>query len=485
VLLASASSWRVAARERPLESVTPPVTCPAWRCSTSGKNPGKLGVFWWLDLDREMGDLASPDADSFATADVWDYLSEAGYRNAVLNVPMTFPPGELAGTMVSGFGASFDLGTGDESITWPPEFEERLREEYDWKVGVDDVTTPAGVEETYDLIRSRFDLLEDLLDGDYDYLHLTVFYINMLQHKYGAGPETARGWELIDERVGRLDLDDTLLVLYSDHGHREVDRTFVVNRWLAERGHLALESRASDGVTSRLYAGMQRAGVSPKRAAALARRLLPGDLADRLLPSGYPISTAELAARVDWGATDAVALSQGPLYLNRERLGDDYGHFRTRLRRTLTGLTHEGEPVLDAVRPAENVYEGPYVEDGPDLLLRPAAGWEVYGGIVPSVFDTGVGSWTSGNDPEGVLLLNGPGVPSQELGERSLLDVAPTVLRVLDVPVPTDVDGSAVTAAFPNRDFGTDVREPLPADRHGRTDDEDLTERLVDLGYLE
>jgi len=36
----------------PLRSVTPPVTCPAWRCSTSGKNPGKLGVFWWLNVDR-------------------------------------------------------------------------------------------------------------------------------------------------------------------------------------------------------------------------------------------------------------------------------------------------------------------------------------------------------------------------------------------------------------------------------------------------
>lgn len=476
----------------PLRSVTPPVTCPAWRCSTSGKNPGKLGVYWWLNLDRDDGEIAAPDADSFGTADVWDYLSDDGRRCAVLNVPMTYPPSPIEGAMVAGFGASLDRAADPEgALTWPPSFEDELREAYDWRTGVDDVTTAAGLERTYEVIRSRFELLLDVLKRDYDYLHLTVFYVNALQHKYGDAAETDRAWEIIDEYLGRIDEsleraeEDTLLLVYSDHGHGAIDDTFVINRWLLDRGYLSLSSNAGDSVTGGLYSAISSLGLSPKRLAVLARRALPGDLADRLIPSRYPISTLELAERVDWAETDAVAFSQGPLYLNRDRLGDRYESVRASLREELAGLTHEGDDVLERVRTAEEAYAGPYVDEAPDLLLSSAEGWEIYGGVVPSAFESQVMSWTSGNHPVGVFLANGPGVDAGELSERSLLDVAPTVLHALDSPVPEDFDGSVVREAVPNPDASVGTREPIAASSVRARRDDDLEQRLADVGYLE
>jgi predicted AlkP superfamily phosphohydrolase/phosphomutase len=471
----------------PLRSVTPPVTCPAWRCSTTGKNPGKLGVFWWMNLDRDAGTITTPDSTSFESADLWEYLSQDGYKSAVVNVPMTYPPGKLDGLMVSGFGMPMDSTTGTEiPITYPPGYEQELRDDYDWQSTVDNIDTPAGLEQTYEVIRSRLELLIDLIEEDFDYIHLTVFYINMLQHKYGDSEETNRAWELIDEYLGQLPSEDTLLLIYSDHGHAEIENTFVVNQWLIENGYLSLSSESGESVIESVYTRLKSLGVSPKRLAASARSLLPESAYGRVIPSKYPIGSHDLPSRINWDDTTAVAFSQGPLYLNRDRLGSKYESVREELQQKLTSLTYQGDGVLDSVEQAEQVYEGPYVDQAPDLLLTSANGWEIYGGIVPSVFDSQPMSWTSGNDPEGMMLINGPSVASQTLSERSILDIAPTILAYLESPIPEDMDGTPLTQVFPDRDLSVDTRTPHePSTRQYQTDSEELTQQLEDLGYLE
>lgn len=467
----------------PLQSVQPPVTCPAWRCSTSGKNPGKVGVFWWLQLDRETGQFEPPDARSFDTADVWDYLSESGYSCAVVNVPMTYPPTECNGIMIAGFGAPFEVDrTG--SFTTPPDALEQLGAD-DWKVGVDDVNAPGGAEEALSVIRSRLELMLDLVDDGYDYVHVVVFYLNVLQHHYGDSPETTRAYELVDEYLGRLP-DDLTTLVYSDHGHSHIDQTLVVNRFLIDNGYLVIEDRVGDSLTSTAYSLLKQTGVSPRRAVALARRILPAAAVDPVVESGYPIPTFKLADRIDWGASKAVAVSQGPLYINRESLDASYTEFREQLRDELLALAIDGSSPLSAVRRAEDVYEGPHVEDAPDLMLVPSEGWELYGGVTPSLSESQPTSWTSGNHPTGMLLIDGPDVDSLRLDRRSLLDVMPTVLRYMDVPVPTDVDGAAIEPPFGGSLPSPGSREPLtPTDGDGPRETEKLTRRLEDLGYLE
>ena len=36
-----------------LRSSVPPITFPAWKCYSTGKNPGKLGVYSFTGLDKE------------------------------------------------------------------------------------------------------------------------------------------------------------------------------------------------------------------------------------------------------------------------------------------------------------------------------------------------------------------------------------------------------------------------------------------------
>ena len=85
-----------------MKSCIPPITCPAWKCYSTGKNPGKLGVFWWEYLDIKNKKSIIPNSRSFDSKEVWDYLNDKGYKTGIIGMPTTFPPNKVNGFMISG-----------------------------------------------------------------------------------------------------------------------------------------------------------------------------------------------------------------------------------------------------------------------------------------------------------------------------------------------------------------------------------------------
>lgn len=85
-----------------LRSTLPPITYPAWKCYSTGKNPGKLGVFGFVNYDRERREDRQNDATHFDSAELWDYLSDEGKRVGVVNMPSTYPPHDVNGIMIAG-----------------------------------------------------------------------------------------------------------------------------------------------------------------------------------------------------------------------------------------------------------------------------------------------------------------------------------------------------------------------------------------------
>jgi len=135
---------------------------------------------------------------------------------------------------------------------------------------------------------------------------------------------------------------------------------------------------------------------------------------------------------------------------------------------------------------SSNIYSGAYTENGPDMMLVSNDGWEIYGGVVPSVFETQATSWTSGNHPVGMLLMDGPNVKNGEFSEQSILDITPTILDMTGCAVPTDMDGKPIQDVFTDSRAKYETREPLSTNKSPETHDTDeLEQRLEDLGYLE
>lgn len=103
-------------------------------------------------------------------------------------------------------------------------------------------------------------------------------------------------------------------------------------------------------------------------------------------------------------------------------------------------------------------------------------------------------SISADHDLEGILILNGPGIRSgHRISGASVLDITPSLLYVMGLPVGQDMDGHVLTQAFtetrlqdatlryiPTYDKNRNA-EDVPTDNHV---DPEVLERLQALGYL-
>ena len=221
----------------------------------------------------------------------------------------------------------------------------------------------------------------------------------------------------VDEIVGRLlpYIDDrTALIIMSDHGFKGFRRGVNLNSWLKKEGYLHLKEGEQSG---------------------------------------------EWFEGVDWSRTKAYALGLGGIYLNlkgRESQGivdpADAPNLVMELKDLLTGLKDDetGEIAIRNVYDAREVYSGPYVAEGPDLIIGYNAGyrasWEgVTGRVTDEVFTHNTKAWSGDHciDPECVpaVLISNRKIANPN---PSIQDIAPSILSLLGVPVPPYMDGEVV-----------------------------------------
>ena len=185
----------------PMESCIPPITCPAWKCYSTGKYPGKLGVFWWEQLDLPGRRVILPNATSFRSAEVWDYLNEAGLRTGVVGMPMTYPPRPIRGFMVAGGPDCPATG-----YTYPEQLEDELKMALGYRTQGEISATERAVADALDLIEMQLQAAEYLADHyPVDFLHLTSFQINgPLQHFLYDDQPVLEAWQRVDRWLARF-----------------------------------------------------------------------------------------------------------------------------------------------------------------------------------------------------------------------------------------------------------------------------------------
>jgi len=482
------------------ESCLPPLTVPNWKCYATGKNPGKLDVFRFDRIDTDERELEFHDATDFRSAELWDYVDDAGMSAGVVNVPSTYPPKDLDGFVVAGGPDVTDTEyrSMDSGYATPDDVEQYLDEKLEYRIHPSPMISgsDSGDEEIdaiLELIDMRFEAAERLLDRrDPEFLHLTVFYSMALQHYFWRDEPVERAWKRIDENLARFTEQHHDILIMSDHGTQRVDSVFYVNRWLAEEGYLSLGTTV-DHVLRRL-------GVTRERALAVAKTLGMVDTIARVVPEGFQevvpweegIKRDRVLSAVNWRDTTAIASTQGPIYLTLDPDDPDYEATRQELVERLTGLEHPdtGRTLVRAVHRGEQYYDGPYAENSPDLVVEQADNVHTSDAIGAGPWYADEGVWRGGNDQEGLFLFSGPSYREGGLDhDARIVDLAPTLLHSMGVTVPRDVDGRVLDVFDPesvpaNRPVRT--RAPLNGSRESTDSDEtDVEERLADLGYLE
>jgi len=513
-----------------LASTVPPTTAPAWAACFTGVNPGKHGIYDFRE--SPFFDAARPliSGRSVRAPRLWHLLNRHGKKAGVLNVPITYPPEALDGFLVSGM-----MTPGPEvAFTYPPALkEELLRDIPGYIINVDipryDVQDEQDAYAFLDEIARSFErraaALFYLMER-YEWHFLMVVFIVMdrIQHllwKYYGDAESrfyrseraarlqARILEVyqqvdafLGEVVGRLD-DSTDLLMVSDHGFGSTHAWLNVNRWLQVEGLL----RVKPGVLlrKRLFYEAMRLEETP-----LVQALVPPQLRRAVrqrVRQTRSTFRSDLVESIDWDRTQAFFASipcQG-VYIHVQRDGQGtvapgatYDALRERLCRGLRELRdpRTGEKVMDQVCLREEVYEGPFTHWAPDVLFIARnysyLGRELLG--ARGVVETSL-NWANGfHRPNGIFLGRGPGFRAGlHLEGARILDIAPTILYRMGLPIPTYMDGrplnEAMTgefiAAHPLQREEAALEAPAgAAETYSDEENAEIEARLRGLGYM-
>ena len=472
-------------------SCLPPVTFPNWKCYSSGKDPGGFGVFWFEHVDLENERIEVANGGDFRTVELWDYLNDDGRTTGVVNMPTMYPPRTLDGPVVCGGpdAVSGEYRSIDSGYTTPPELADYLESTFDYSVHPDPLLSSneergAEVEAILDALDSRFEVATHLFErDDLDFMHVTLFYLNVLHHFFWDDEPAYRAWQLVDRWLCELrDLEDTTLVLMSDHGAAPTTTEFYVNEWLVEMGY---QTR-----TRTVERYLRPLGLDRERALAFAKRLGIVDALARavpervqqLVPQRAGLKRERKLEAIDLGRTSAVASGQGPIYLNP---AFDVEAVRTELVTDLREAADDEGPLFDAVHLGEDVYHGPFVEEGPEIVVDMRPGVHVNDGVGGGSVMTAPDRWAAENTPDGIFVAAGPNVaPVGRLDDISILDIAPTVLAGMGSDVPTDMRGEVLPIFETAPDW--ERRPPLSfRGRRGSAGGDEVADRLQRLGYME
>jgi predicted AlkP superfamily phosphohydrolase/phosphomutase len=500
-----------------LRSTLPPVTSPAWPTFMTGCNPGKHGVF---DFIQPSGaDFQLVNATKIRQPTLWQRLSNAGYRVGVLNVPVTYPPQPLNGFMISGI-----LSPKNEHISYPEDLiirhgdslgEYRVAPNVQYKSGIE----AEFIDDIYALIRSHGDWALRLMEREpCDVFMVHFIALDIMMHalwrfmdhqhpRFEHSPfENAirDGYKIVDEYVGRLIdkiPDQASTIVMSDHGFGPLKSIVNLNIFLLDKGLLKLRRDPA----TRIKATAFRRGLTPAIVYRWIERLGLQNLATRVSKNTRNQMVARFLSfdNVDWSQTVAYSMGHvGQIYLNvagREPEGiiseSEYSEQRDTVIESLKDLRDdEGRPLVSRIILREETYHGPYTRYGPDIHLV----LDDYNVIAFPLFATDGNIITqqirgdSGcHRREGILIIDGPGVKSEStLAEADIVDLAPTILHLLGEAVPRTMDGQVLHDVFQSPSEVSFVEEEHEegdmVDNQALTADEEaqIEERLRHLGYL-
>jgi len=529
-----------------LESAIPPLTPPAWTSFMTGKNPGKHGIFHFLEPQHGSYAMRYSNAGSRRATTVWQLLSAAGYRVGTINVPFTYPPEQLQGFQISGM----DTPSEKSAFINPPE----LRDELERALGplrlevryLGGMNTKEKYQKTLEemeaLDRQWTKVALYLLEKHpVDVMMLTYMSIDTVQHHFwqymdpthflynakdaeNFGNAVLAVYERLDHTIGELTgrlPEGTVVFVVSDHGAGPVsDRMLYLNRYLAQLGLLKYREETRSTLRN-LQRNLTRSVYNLIRGSLNSdQKKLVANLFPKLRERFEVAYTAY--DNIDWSQTKAycteVLASPPSIWINLKGAkpsgtveDSEYEPLIALITEKLTALKdpRTGESVIPRIYRREEAFQGPYSGEGPDLVLD---WWSGNGfSTLPSFPEDGDKppleirerqpmqmkdhEWGGNHRRDGILVVNGgPIRKGATISGARLMDLAATLLYLAGQKIPSDMDARVLLDLFEpefvaNHPVVYDQADTGdrggPGSTYSAEDAALVEERLKALGYIE
>jgi predicted AlkP superfamily phosphohydrolase/phosphomutase len=401
-----------------MDSVWPWVSSVAWSTMMTGVNAGKHNIFGFVDRDPATYKQFIPTSRNMQAKTLWEVLSDAGKRVIVVNVPVTYPPRQVNGILVGCF-----LSPNLDKAVYPASYVPTLKslgyviDADPWKARE---SKEMALQEVNAALDARIRTLFHLFDNEeWDYLHVHVMETDRLHHFLWQQMEEGHStyapafygfYRRIDDMLGqlaaRLD-ENTTLMWMSDHGFCTIKKEIYVNRWLMDQGWLKLRNVPPD----------------PKKG---LDEIDPGSAA-------YSLDPGRVVIRVKGREKEGWVMP-----------GAQYEALRSEIAAAALQLhdPDSGEPIFQAAFKREELYHGPYLEQAADLILAPYDGYDPKGSLYKETLTYKGAELVGMHTYDDAMLYVGEHQISPT--RFSVLNVMPTILSLMGVPCPPDLDGRSL-----------------------------------------
>ena len=485
----------------PLSSTVPPATFPAWTSCVTWVNPGRHGIFDFTEMVSGKYALHFANSTYRKAPAIWNILSEVDKRVGIVGVPGTYPPENVNGLMVSGFDSPLCTEI-DTSFVYPQELYNDVRgwtfadfQETNIGPGWHDMALPRlmeGIDRkestvTRLLEREPWDFFM-VVFGESDTVahHFWLFHDqNSPRHRHGHQNAILNVYKRLDQAVGKLISvvgEDTTIGIVSDHGFGGAGTGIVhLNNWLESKGYLKFLPDHSS--------------ILKKLALTVTPEKWRGKLFRMFRDLAAKAESQSRFSGIDWSQTTAwseelnyfpsIRVNLAGREPNGQVSESDYDSFCRNLCEEL-----EEWDVIEKAWHRDDLFSGDYVSLAPDIVLKlnlengyshsclRSRGGPVFKRITSDEYLGGKERGMNGNHrPTGVLFLSKPSIATS----ANIVDVAPTILADLDVPVPP-MDGQSLLKPTIDGDAPLNNREKQV---YSEEQERKVEDRLRNLGYFE
>jgi predicted AlkP superfamily phosphohydrolase/phosphomutase len=337
-----------------MKASLPEISAVSWTNFMTGTDSGTHGIYGFTDFKPHSYEIRFPNFLDVRAPTLWDKLGAKGKKSIVINQPSTYPARKIDGVLVSGFVA-LELA----KAVWPMTYRAAL-EQMGYQIDVDIVKSRESPEVLWQELNKTMaggqKALNFFWETEWDYFEFVVTGTDRLHHfLWQAYEDPAHPshqnfldfYRHIDRLIGKIvaayhKLANTYAGFYilSDHGFTGIVQEVYLNAWLERNGYLRF--------------------IKPD----------PAGLEDI------------------HGRSKAFALDPNRIYLNLESRfpkGSVQRTSRKALKAEIAGklgkLEFQGRRVVRKVFLAEDVYSGPLVGKGPDLIVVGEPGFDMKGSV--------------------------------------------------------------------------------------------------------
>ncbi|MEM3839290.1 MAG: alkaline phosphatase family protein [Candidatus Micrarchaeaceae archaeon] len=389
-----------------LESVLPPMTGSAWPTIYTGLHPGEHGTPDFFVIKRDyVKDIVYYDSKAYPP--FWKEFAEEGLKSLVIT-PATniMLPDDYDVDIITGFPLRSRASSEKlRSLMKKCGFDGEPEIEKDMSEGRISFAEASKI--YVKSVEKRSSIAKELIEkGDYDFVYVCFTETDRIQH-FTLGRKER--WEYIlpvyveiAKFVGyiekRVETEDALMVIVSDHGAQPISEKFLLNAWLIKKGYLALKESVQKSISGKAPSGqslykvrerLMRSGLRKtydKMPYAIKRATnkIVGSVLSKASPGEY---TRLHLFDFDMKKTKAFAeVSNGPfamLWINDRRFATPAvteSEKQRLIEEIKKGLSQEragGKRIIAGFRDGEEYYGGTDKFIYPDLFIEAERGYTI------------------------------------------------------------------------------------------------------------